>query len=97
MALQSRDNVINENLAVPSVNVTSPVRQATPFDNRAVTIAEPTVTTPPSVKVSDEEAMIATGIAMFGATLGRNGCAQKAACYAATLLPPVKGKEMIIM
>ena len=44
------------------------------------------------------ETYISTGIAMLGAALGRNGCAQKAACYAATLIPPtIKGKEMIIM
>ena len=99
MALESRDKTFSENLVGPSVNVTS-IRQATPFDNSAVTMAEHTMMTPRSDKAnatSDDEAMIAAGIAMFGAALGRNGCAQKAACHAATLLPPVKGKEMMIM
>lgn len=102
MAFESRDNAFSENLAGPSsVNVTSTtVGQASPFDKSAVTMAEHTMMTSHSDKANattDDEAMIAAGIAIFGAALGRNGCAQKAACHAATLLPPVKGKEMMIM
>lgn len=40
---------------------------------------------------------ITTGVAVLGATLGRDGCDLKAACLAGTLIPSLHGKEMIML
>lgn len=40
--------------------------------------------------------LVPTGVALFGAVLGRDGCELKAACLAGSLVPSVQGRELFV-
>lgn len=45
----------------------------------------------------DGNQLIRTGVALLGAALGHEGCDLKAACLAATLIPPMQGRDVIVL
>lgn len=45
----------------------------------------------------DSSQLIRTGVALLGAALGREGCDLKAACLAAAMLPPMQGRDVIVL